>query len=98
MAQGMGADPGMGLGQHPGRAQGYQANSERGTDARKASLTAAKLEALGIKLSDWARLPGELRSEILQAAEEGAPEEYRGLIKRYFQKIAKRGGIQEEGK
>jgi len=98
MAQGMGAQPGTGLAQQPGRAQGYQANSQWGTGARKASLTAAKLEALGIKLSDWARLPGQLRNEILQAAEEGAPEEYRGLIKRYFQKIAKRGGIQEEGK
>jgi TRAP-type C4-dicarboxylate transport system substrate-binding protein len=61
-------------------------------------MTAAKLEALGIKLSDWAKLPGELRNEILQAAEEGEPEEYRGLIRRYFQKVAKRGGIEEEGR
>ena len=98
MAQGMGAQPDMGRGQHPGQAQGLQANSEWGTGTRKASLTAAKLEALGIKLSDWAKLPGELRNEILQAAEEGAPEEYRGLIRRYFQKVAKRGGTQEEGK
>jgi hypothetical protein len=60
-------------------------------------MTAAKLEALGIKLSDWARLPGELRNDILQAADEGAPEEYRALIRRYFQKVAKQGGLREEG-
>jgi hypothetical protein len=33
-----------------------------------------------------------LKDQILQAAEEAGPEEYRALIKRYFQQIAKRGG------
>jgi len=96
MAQAMGAQPGRGRAQHPGQAEGLQAESERGTGVRQASMTAAKLEALGIKLSDWARLPGELRNDILQAADEGAPEEYRALIRRYFQKVAKRGGSQKE--
>jgi len=96
MAMGMGAQPGMGRARQPGWAQGYQANSEYGTGVRQASLTAAKLKALGIKLSDWARLPGELRSEILQAADEGGPQEYRDLIRRYFQTIAEKGGANEE--
>jgi hypothetical protein len=97
MAQAMGAQPGQGRGRQPGQAQGLQAESEYGTGTRRASMTAAKLEALGIKLSDWARLPGELRNDILQAADEGAPEEYRALIRRYFQKVAKQGGLREEG-
>ncbi|MFB3891889.1 MAG: DUF4175 family protein [Phycisphaerae bacterium] len=59
-------------------------------------LTPAQLEALGINVSDWARLPGNLRDEVLQAAEEGAPEEYRPLIKQYFQEIAKRGAAQKK--
>jgi TRAP-type C4-dicarboxylate transport system substrate-binding protein len=51
---------------------------------------------MGIKLSDWAKLPGELRNQILQAAEEGGPEEYRTLIKKYFQKVAQKGSAAEE--
>ena len=95
MAQGMGAQPGQGMARQPGQAEGLQANSEFGTGVRRASMTAAQLEALGLKLSDWARLPGELRNEILQAASEGAPREYRALIKRYFRKVAAKGSHTE---
>jgi hypothetical protein len=93
MAQGMGVMPGQ-AGQQPGM-PGPSANSKKGIGAVGINSTAAKLESLGIKLSDWARLPGELRSQILQAAEEAGPEEYRTLIKRYFQQVAKRGGESE---
>ncbi|MCX5675820.1 MAG: DUF4175 family protein [Planctomycetota bacterium] len=98
MAQGMGVQPGMGMmGMRPGQMPSQNANSKKGIGALGINLTAAKLESLGIKLSDWARLPGELRNQILQAAEEAGPEEYRTLIKRYFQQIAKRGGAESEG-
>jgi hypothetical protein len=98
MAQGMGVHPGMGMmGMQPGQMPSQSANSKKGIGAVGINLTAAKLESLGIKLSDWARLPGELRNQILQAAEEAGPEEYRTLIKRYFQQIAKRGGAESEG-
>ena len=98
MAQGMGVNPGMGMmGMQPGLMPSQTANSKKGIGAVGINLTAAKLESLGIKLSDWARLPGELRNQILQAAEEAGPEEYRTLIKRYFQQIAKRGGAESEG-
>jgi len=43
---------------------------------------------------DWARLPGKLRDEILQGAADDSPEEYRELVKRYFQELAKRGSEQ----
>ena len=99
MAQAMGAHPGQGQqGMRPGQMPSQAKNSRTGIGTVGLSLTAAKLEGLGIKLSDWARLPGELRNQILQAAEEGGPEEYRALIKRYFQKVAKRGsaGVEEK--
>ncbi len=99
MAQAMGAHPGQGRqGMRPGQMPSQAKNSRSGIGTVGLSLTAAKLESLGIKLSDWARLPGELRNQILQAAEEGGPEEYRALIKRYFQKVAKRGsaGVEEK--
>jgi hypothetical protein len=38
-----------------------------------------------------------LRNQILQASEEAGPEEYRTLIKRYFQQVAKRGSAETEG-
>jgi len=66
-------------------------NPTMGVGAQSTDLSESKLRELGIKLEDWARLPGELRDQILQAASDLGPEEYRPLIKRYFQQIAKRG-------
>ncbi|MFP4058636.1 MAG: hypothetical protein ACLF0G_17355 [Candidatus Brocadiia bacterium] len=63
----------------------------QGTGVQDTDLSEATLKELRIKVDDWARLPGELRSLILQGAEDAGPEEYRPLIKRYFQEIAKRG-------
>ena len=95
----MGVHPGQGVqsGMMPGQVPSQTKNSGKGIGAVSMSLTAAKLESLGIKLSDWAKLPGELRNQILQAAEEAGPEEYRVLIKRYFQQVAKKGGASTEG-
>ena len=66
-------------------------DSKRGTGAQMTDLTAAQLQKLGIELTDWARLPGKLRDQVLQAAGSQAPEEYRGLIRRYFREVARRG-------
>ncbi len=52
----------------------------------------AALEAMGISSGDWARLPGELRDDVLQAADDESPAEYRELIKQYFREVARRGG------
>ena len=56
------------------------------------------LDAMGIAPDDWVRLPGQLRSDILQAAAEDAPEEYRLLIKRYFRALARQGAAPRPGK
>jgi hypothetical protein len=69
-----------------------------GTGLQAVDPRVAKLKALGITLADWARLPGTLRSQILQAADEGAPQEYRTLIQRYFQEVARRGSAIPEGR
>ena len=50
-----------------------------------------KLETMGVAMEDWARLPGELRDEVLQAVSDASPEQYRALIKRYFQAVARQG-------
>jgi len=54
-------------------------------------LTAATLAKLGISPSDWARLPGKLRDQVLQAARTDGPADYRQLIRRYFRELARRG-------
>lgn len=64
--------------------------SAQGASAMPADVFAAQLKALGIDLADWTRLNGELRSEILQAAGQEGPPEYRELIKRYFQALSRR--------
>ena len=69
---------------------------KQGTGAQATDLSKAQLKKLGIKLEDWALLPGELRDQILQAARDPGPAEYRVLIKRYFQEVARRGGLKRE--
>jgi hypothetical protein len=49
----------------------------------------ARLGKMGLTPRDWARLPGKLRNEILQAAREDVPESYRPYVKRYFRAMAK---------
>ena len=52
----------------------------------------ARLEELGISGSDWLKLPSDLRNELLQASDDRAPREYRELVRRYFQTMARRSG------
>jgi len=74
---------------------GYQ-RMTRDSRSGKASFepddTVARLKRAGIKLEDWAKLPGRLRDDILQAPEQKSPEQYRKLIRDYFRTIARRGG------
>ena len=86
---------GMGLMASAGRAQGMsQPNTlggGSGVGLTAADLSPGELKELGIAIEDWARLPGELRDQVLQAARQEGPEEYRSLIRRYFKTIAKKG-------
>lgn len=54
--------------------------------------TILDLELLGLTRTDWARMPDNLRQEVIQAAEEKAPAEYREVIKRYFKAISQQAG------
>lgn len=57
---------------------------------------AARLAEMGISGDDWLRLPSALRTEILDAADERAPQEYRELVRRYFQTMARRANQPDE--
>jgi hypothetical protein len=71
-------------------------NPKFGAGAMGITLSEERLKALGYTASDWAKLPGELRNEILQAAEDSGPKEYRELVKKYFEELSKRGNLGKE--
>jgi len=47
--------------------------------------------------SDWLRLPGRLKNQIMQAEARGVPEEYRELVRRYFSELARKGTSTQGG-
>jgi len=49
----------------------------------------SNLELKDLSGRDWGRLPGHLKTEILQAARQSQTGPYAELIKFYFQEIAK---------
>jgi hypothetical protein len=69
--------------------------SKFGAGAMGISLNEQQLKAMGYTASDWAKVPGELRSKILQAAEDSGPKEYRELVRKYFE-LSKRGSLGKE--
>ena len=54
------------------------------------------LQMLGISQSDWFKIRGDIRSEVAGTAAAGAPTEYRDLVKRYFEEVARRGSDEEK--
>ena len=86
---------GMGLQPDPQGADSVQLSDPtaggdgKGTGPQATDETLLRLEEMGISPSDWARLPGRLRNEVLQAANDKSPPQYRALIKQYFQELAR---------
>ncbi len=98
-AQRMGLQP-FSLAQQIARDSTYETltlDSKTGIAGIEFDPATVELQDAGITLDEWARLPSELRSDILQAAAERGPAEYRALIKRYFHEIARRGGAEPDG-
>ena len=107
-AQNMGANPsaaGQATGMMPGGAMmpgsdpGMMPGAGGGTGIGpvEGDLTIMQLEELGISPSDWARLRGQLRDDVLQGAGEKSPPQYRSLIRRYFRALARKGRSHSEG-
>jgi hypothetical protein len=84
-------------GDDPQDPQGQPSQSDkslRGVGLLPVELLAGELRAGRITMTQWDKLPGELKNEILQGASDEGPEEYRSLIKRYFEEVARRGAAQ----
>jgi hypothetical protein len=80
---------------------GYAGNPHRGIGPQRTGTgrvpSQTQLDDLGVTLDDWAKLPGKLRDDILQAAGEDSPKEYRQLIKQYFEAVARQGAGTKPG-
>lgn len=50
-----------------------------------------ELAKLGISAADWEKIQSTLKSEVGSAAAGGVPEEYRDLVKGYFENLSKSG-------
>ncbi|MCB1131053.1 MAG: hypothetical protein KDN05_07985, partial [Verrucomicrobiae bacterium] len=48
-----------------------------------------ELAKLGISAEDWEKIQASLRSDVGAGGAEGLPEDYRELVKEYFQNMAK---------
>ena len=48
-----------------------------------------ELAKLGVSAKDWEKLKEVLQSDVAGGGGAGVPEDYRGLVKRYFQQVAK---------
>jgi len=76
----------------PSRAAAMMATSTSeggGTGGPRTAEEALVHQRFGIRMQDWIKLPGNLRDEVLQAAANDGPEEYRPIIRRYFEELSK---------
>lgn len=72
----------------PGKSPQGPSQGRARVGSAEVDLSPAELKAMGIAPDDWARFKGALDSQLLQGDQQAMPEEYRQLIKRYFQAIA----------
>ena len=77
----------------PGKMSALQADGKRVISATGEAPQGFEQigKRLNLTYNDWLRLPASLRSEILQSSSNEGPEEYRDIIKRYFEELSKLG-------
>jgi hypothetical protein len=53
-----------------------------------------ELAKLGISAADWEKIQSSLKSDVGSASAGSVPEEYRDLVKGYFESLSKSGSDQ----
>jgi hypothetical protein len=81
-------------GQGQGKGQGKNGGGIK--SGKRGRSLPHNLRDYGISVAGWNRLPGRLQNRILQAEADGAPEQYRGMVQRYFHELARRGSSTKE--
>jgi hypothetical protein len=78
--------------QNQSQTVGESTESRTGAGLGDASqLVQLRLEQLGLSSDDWARLPGKLRNDMIQASGQRVPAEYRQIVEWYFRAQARQG-------
>ena len=78
--------PGM-----PGQPGMPSKKPQEGLQARSASPgVPPELAKLGISAADWEKIKATLSSDVGAGGAEAIPEEYRGLVKGYFESMSKK--------
>lgn len=85
-----------GNGQQPNRSTPGNANSTspgggEGNSSEGGDLSPLQQQLQAQAMRNWGKLPGKLKTEILQSAQRKANGDYAKLIKLYFEEIAKAG-------
>jgi hypothetical protein len=83
-----GQQPGQPAGEGEPEGEGELAQYAAGTPTTGSDVP-PELAKLGVSAKDWEKLKDVLRSDVAGGGGSGIPEEYRGLVKRYFQEVAK---------
>jgi hypothetical protein len=52
-------------------------------------LVPNEVQEVGVAPSDWIKLPQEMQDQLLHAAQQPGPPEYRDMIKNYYSRIAR---------
>jgi len=63
--------------------------STKGTDLQQIASPPEALRRLGLTAAEWGRLPGTLKTRILQVDFSDIPPEYRERVQRYFLEVAR---------
>jgi hypothetical protein len=91
-AQMQGLQPGMpmpGVPGMPGAQPGEDVSDDPNRPAQASPGLPPELARLGISASDWEKIQATLSSDVGAGGADGIPEEYRGLVKGYFESMSK---------
>ena len=89
--QGQKGGPQKGKGKGQGKGQAPMQNSQATSGSAGASSRAV-VEGFGAR---WGELPQKARDEIMHALNEGYPERYKELLKKYYRELARDADEQE---
>ena len=57
-----------------------------------------ELAKLGVSLKDWEKLKEMMRSDVAGNEASGIPEDYRNLVKKYFEEVSREGSSGKSGR
>ncbi|BDS06581.1 hypothetical protein NT6N_16210 [Oceaniferula spumae] len=85
-----GEQPGEQMADQPGEKPGEQPQ-EGDPQSQPDPGVPPELAKLGVSAKDWEKLKTMMKSDVAGSGAAGIPEDYRGLVRKYFQEVAREG-------